>query len=76
MKSICLSLFLTINNAILIEPENLVQNGGIAYPAAPRGFDSDDHSGESGQLVTIADPYRFLEDPSSKETKEWIKKEN
>ncbi len=41
------------------------------YPAARRGDQTDDYHG-----VKVADPYRWLEDPDSPETRKWIDAEN
>jgi prolyl oligopeptidase len=43
----------------------------FAYPAAPRGTTVDDYHG-----VKVADPYRWLEDPDSPQTRAWIEAEN
>ena len=41
------------------------------YPAARRGDQTDDYHG-----MKVADPYRWLEDPDSPETRTWIEAEN
>src|SRR5258708_24652526 len=41
------------------------------YPVAAKGTQVDDYHG-----VTIADPYRWLEDTDSPETKAWVAAEN
>ena len=46
-------------------------NTPFAYPAARRADQTDDYHG-----TTVADPYRWLEDPDSPETRAWIEAEN
>jgi prolyl oligopeptidase len=41
------------------------------YPAAPRGQTVDTYHG-----VKVADPYRWLEELDSKETRQWVEEEN
>jgi prolyl oligopeptidase len=50
----------------------------IEYPhdLAPRGHTVDHYMSRHGSLITVADPYRFLEDPNSPETKKWVEAEN
>lgn len=43
----------------------------LAYPAAPRGDVVDDYHG-----TQVADPYRWLENPDSPESRQWIDAEN
>ena len=43
----------------------------IAYPATQKGAVVDEYHGEK-----IADPYRWLEEPSSAETRAWIEAQN
>ncbi|MFN2636420.1 MAG: prolyl oligopeptidase family protein [Gemmatimonadaceae bacterium] len=43
----------------------------LSYPVAARGTQVDDYHG-----VSIADPYRWLEDTDSPQTKAWVEAEN
>lgn len=44
---------------------------GLDYPEARRGDQVDDYHG-----VTVADPYRWLEDPDAAESRTWIEAQN
>jgi len=44
---------------------------GVAYPRAPTGHVVETHHG-----VPIADPYRWLEDMSSSDTRQWVSEQN
>jgi len=46
-------------------------SAGLTYPAAARGSQVDDYHG-----TRVADPYRWLEDVDSPETKAWVEAEN
>jgi prolyl oligopeptidase len=48
-----------------------LENGKLKYPQSHRGDVSDEYFG-----TRVADPYRWLEDPGSPQTKAWIKAEN
>ena len=49
----------------------LVAADTLQYPSAPRGTVVDNYNG-----VRIADPYRWLEDPDSDASRQWIAAEN
>ncbi len=51
--------------------ELLSMNTPFSYPAARRADQTDDYHG-----TPVADPYRWLEDPDSPETRAWIDAEN
>ena len=47
------------------------------YKLAPRGQTIDKYKTKNGKrMVSVPDPYRFLEDRESKETQQWVEAEN
>lgn len=50
---------------------NMVPDGNFSYPVAAKGDSYDEYFG-----TRVADPYRWLEDENSPETKKWIEEEN
>ena len=42
------------------------------YDLAPRGDKVDNYTMSTGDIIEIGDPYRFLEDPDSVQTKKWV----
>src|SRR5436190_14312912 len=77
-----LALLAIVAMSLLKEPAALAQgpNAGAAapsdqktytYPDAKRGDQVDDYHG-----TKIADPYRWLEDPDSADTRAWVEAEN
>ncbi len=57
--------------AIFVSPTALAGDGSYDYPKARKGDQIDDYHG-----VKVADPYRWLEDPDSPESRKWIEAEN
>ena len=47
------------------------EHAGLAYPRARTGDVVEDHHG-----VKVADPYRWMEEMSSEETRQWVSAEN
>lgn len=56
---------------ISITGTTMAQQAGIKYPQTRKSDVTDDYHG-----TTIADPYRWLEDDHSEETKAWVQEEN
>src|SRR5690348_1837588 len=55
----------------LFSAVGLGQDGKLAYPAARKSDQVDDYHG-----TKVRDPYRWLEDPDSAETRQWVEREN
>ena len=51
--------------------QEYVSEGKLAYPKAHKASTKDIYHG-----LTVADPYRWLEDAESSETRTWVKKQN
>lgn len=68
-------IFTFINSSLLLTTMSTAQaqsqQTGIAYPQTRKTEVSDNYHG-----TTIADPYRWLEDDNSPETKAWVKEQN
>lgn len=46
------------------------------YPESPRGDHADVYRDAEGREVRVPDPYRWLEDPDSPETRRWVQAQN
>ena len=61
----------TILTATLLTITNLCMAQSIHYPTTPKDNTIDEYFG-----VKVADPYRWLENDTSKQTTEWVEAEN
>ncbi|NLI46324.1 MAG: S9 family peptidase [Acidobacteria bacterium] len=66
-----LMMILVLGTLTAIRAADTADDASKGYPAARLGDTVDDYHG-----VKIADPYRWLEDPDSAETRAWIEAEN
>lgn len=60
-----------ISAGLLVSASLFNVNAQMNYPETKKSDVSDDYFG-----TRVADPYRWLEDENSKETKEWVSKQN
>ena len=71
MRRSAFRIFLSLLTIVAGTAGAQTQNAPIGYPSAARGNQVDVYHG-----VSIADPYRWLEDTDSPETKAWVEAEN
>jgi len=71
MRRHAFSTFLSLLTVVAGTIGAQTQNAPLSYPSAARGTQVDAYHG-----VSITDPYRWLEDTDSPETKAWVEAEN
>jgi prolyl oligopeptidase len=66
-----LALSLLLAPSLVVWAESPEPTAKVDYPAAPKGNQVDNYHG-----TKVADPYRWLENPDSPESRKWIEAEN